>query len=76
MSTLDLFVSSDEKSYFINCKIKGEILEVGAVYIAPFSASPMKLLSSEGVSLTIEIPNNAADQDVEMVAADTSFFIT
>ena len=75
MSTLDLLTSDDEKSYFINCKIKGELLEAGAVYIAPFSVSPLKLMSSEGVSLIIEIPNNAANQSIEMVAADTSFFI-
>ena len=73
---LDLLKSDDGESYFINCKIKGELLTVGAVLIAPASVSPMKLKSSEGVNLTIEIPNNAADQDVEMVAADTSFFIT
>ncbi len=72
---IDLFRSEDEKSYFINCKIKGELLEVGAVFIAPFAVSPLKLVSSEGASLTIEIPNNAANQDFEMVAADTSFFI-
>jgi len=72
---LDLLTSEDGKSYFINCKIKGELLETGAVVIAPFSSSPMKLNSTEGVTLTIEIPTNAANQSIEMVAADTSFFI-
>ena len=75
MSTLDLFQSKDGESYFINCKIRGELLEVGAVYIAPFSSSPMELKSSEGVSFSVEIPKNAADQEFELVAADTSFFI-
>jgi hypothetical protein len=65
----------DKQSYFINCRSKGELLEVGAVYIAPSSSSPMKLISEEGVSLTVEIPENAADQLNEMVAADTSFYI-
>jgi len=75
MFTLDLLKSVDEESYFISCKVKGELLEVGAVYIAPFSQSPMELRSSEGVTLTVEIPKNAANQEFEMVAADTSFFI-
>tara|TARA_B100001175_G_C19414970_1_gene593152 strand:+ start:524 stop:754 length:231 start_codon:yes stop_codon:yes gene_type:complete len=71
----DLLTSADKQSYFINCRSKGELLEVGAVYIAPSSSSPMKLISEEGVSLTVEIPENAADQLNEMVAADTSFYI-
>lgn len=71
----DLLTSVDKQSYFINCRSKGELLEVGAVYIAPSSCSPMKLISEEGVSLTVEIPENAADQLDEMVAADTSFYI-
>jgi hypothetical protein len=75
MSTVDLLRSEDEQSYFICCKIRGEILEVGAVYIAPLSSSEMKLTSAEGVTLTVEIPEKVADQDFEMVAANTSFFI-
>ena len=71
----DLLTSVDKQSYFINCRSKGELLEVGAVYIAPSSCSPMKLISEEGVSLTVEIPENAADQLDELVAADTSFYI-
>ena len=71
----DLLTSQDKQSYFINCRAKGELLEVGAVYIAPSSSSPMKLISEEGVSLTVEIPKNASDQLLEMVAADTSFYI-
>tara|TARA_B100000925_G_scaffold241669_1_gene190965 strand:- start:4270 stop:4500 length:231 start_codon:yes stop_codon:yes gene_type:complete len=71
----DLLTSEDKQSYFINCKVKGEILEVGAVYIAPSSSSPMKLFTEDGVSLTVEIPENAVGQSIEMVAADTSFFI-
>ena len=71
----DLLTSQDKQSYFINCRAKGELLEVGAAYIAPSSSSPMKLISEEGVSLTVEIPKNASDQLLEMVAADTSFYI-
>ena len=71
----DLLTSVDKQSYFINCGSKGELLEVAAVYIAPSSCSPMKLISEEGVSLTVEIPENAADQLDEMLAADTSFYI-
>lgn len=71
----DLLISQDKQSYFINCRAKGELLEVGAVYIAPSSCSPMKLISEEGVSLTVEIPENAVNQLNEMVAADTSFYI-
>jgi len=72
---VDLLTSVDKQSFFINCRAKGELLEVGAVYIAPSSSSPMKLISEEGVSLTVEIPENAFDQILEMVAADTSFYI-
>ena len=71
----DLLTSEDKQSYFINCKVKGEILEVGAVYIAPSASSPMKLFTEDGVSLTVEIPETAVGQSIEMVAADTSFFI-
>lgn len=71
----ELLFSVDKRSYFINCKSKGELLVVGAVYIAPSSCSPLKLISEEGVSLTVEIPQNAADQLHEMVASDTSFYI-
>ena len=71
----ELLTSVDKRSYFINCRSKGELLEVGAVYLAPSSCSPMELISEEGVSLTVEIPENAADQLHEMVAADTSFYI-
>ena len=74
MSTLDLLTSEND-SYFVNCKIRGEILEAGAALVAPFSSSPMKLQSSDGVTVTIEIPKNVADQEFEMVAANTSFFI-
>ena len=72
----DLLTSVDKQSFFINCRLKGELLEVGAAYIAPSSCSPMKLISEDGVSLTVEIPENAVNQDVELVAADTSFFIS
>ena len=72
----DLLTSEDKQSYFINCRVKGELLEVGAVYIAPSSCSHMKLISEDGVSLTVEIPENAVNQDIELVAADTSFFIS
>jgi hypothetical protein len=71
----DLLTSEDKQSYFINCRAKGELLEVGAVYIAPSSSSPMKLISEEGVSLTVEIPKNAEAQTHELVSADTSFYI-
>ena len=73
--THELLVSADPRSYFINCRTKGELLEVGAVYIAPSSCSPLELLTEEGASLTVEIPENAIDQDTEMIAADTSFYI-
>ena len=72
----ELLTSVDKQSFFINCRLKGEVLEVGAVYIAPSSCSPMKLISEDGVSLTVEIPENAANQDNELVVADTSFFIS
>lgn len=73
--TFELLVSQDKRSYFINCKQEGEILEAGAVYIAPSSSSPMQLLSEDGAKLTVTIPPEALNQASEMVAVDTSFFI-
>ena len=71
----DLLTSEDKQSYFINCRVKGELLEVGAVYIAPSSSSPMELVSQEGASLIVEIPENVVNNPNSMVAADTSFYI-
>tara|TARA_B100000085_G_C18344719_1_gene431827 strand:- start:233 stop:460 length:228 start_codon:yes stop_codon:yes gene_type:complete len=71
----DLLTSEDKRSYFINCRMKGEILEVGAVYIAPSSSSPMKLESEDGGKLIVTLPPNVVEQPTEMVAVDTSFFI-
>jgi len=75
MRKVELLTSQDKQSFFINCRVKGELLEVGAVFIAPSSCSPMKLTSEEGVSLTVEIPDNAANQQDQLVSADTSFYI-
>jgi len=72
---VDLLVSEDKRSYFINCVQNGELLEVGAVYIAPSSCSPMNLLSEDGAKLTVAIPPEALDPHSERVAVDTSFFI-
>ena len=47
----DLLTSSDKQSYFINCKVKGDLLVVGAVFIAASTASPLELVSDEGLSL-------------------------
>ena len=71
----DLLVSEDKRSYFINCTVSGEILEVGAVYIAPFSCSPVTLISEDDVKLTVVIPPEAENSDTELVASDTSFYI-
>lgn len=73
--TYDLLVSEDKRSYFINCEVQGELLSVGAVYIAPSSYSPMTLVPEEGGKLTVTIPPEAVNQPSEMVAVDTSFFI-
>lgn len=71
----DLLVSEDKRSYFINCVLKGELLEVGAIYIAPSSSSPMTLSSEDGAKLTVTLPPEALDPHTERVAVDTSFFI-
>lgn len=71
----DLLVSEDKRSYFLNCRKKGELLEVGAVYIAPFACSPMKLSNGKGVNFTVEISEKQVKQPIEVVAADTSFYI-
>jgi len=75
MHKVDLLTSLDKQSYFINCRVNGEVLEVGAVFIASFSSSPMKLISEESASFTIEIPDTALNKDFQMVSADTSFYI-
>lgn len=71
----DLLTSSDKQSYFINCKVKGDLLIVGAVFIAASTTSPLKLVSGKGANLTVEIPSDAVNQPKGVVAADTSFFI-
>ena len=73
--THELLVSEDKRSYFINCKSKNGILEVGAVYIAPSSSSPMKLVAENGAKLTLTLPPEAANQTTEMVATGITFFI-
>tara|TARA_B100001758_G_C18119426_1_gene457913 strand:- start:262 stop:489 length:228 start_codon:yes stop_codon:yes gene_type:complete len=73
--THELLVSEDKRSYFINCKSKNGILEVGAVYIAPSSSSPMKLVAENGAKLTLTLPPEVVEQPTEMVAVETSFFI-
>jgi len=71
----ELFTSLDKQSYFINGKVKGEMFEVGAVYIAPSSCQQMELVSEEGARLTVEIPENVRGKSESMVASDTSFYI-
>lgn len=71
----ELLVSDDKRSYFINCKRDGDLLEVGAVYIAPNSGSLMNLVSDDGVTLTVVLPPEAQSNSDELVKADTSFFI-
>jgi hypothetical protein len=71
----DLLVSEDKRSYFINCIVSGDLLEVGAVYIAPFSRSPATLVTEDGGKLTVVIPPDAENSDTELVASDTSFYI-
>ena len=46
----DLLTSKDGRSYFINCRSNKELLEVGAVYIAPSTSSPLELVGEGGVS--------------------------
>ena len=71
----ELLVSEDKSSYFISCCERHDLLEVGAVFIAPSSSSPMTLVSEEGGKLTVTLPPNVENQPTEMVAADTTFFI-
>ena len=71
----DLLVSEDKRSYFISCRERHDLMEVGAVYIAPFSSSPMTLDSEEGGKVTLTLPPNVINRPTEMVAVDTSFFI-
>ena len=75
MIMYELLVSEDKRSYFISCRERHDLLEVGAVFIAPSSSSPMTLVSEEGGKLTVTLPPNVENQLTEMVAVDTSFFI-
>ena len=56
----ELLTSANKQSFFINCKVKGDLLVVGAVFIAASTASPLELVSDEGANLTVEIPSDAA----------------
>lgn len=71
----ELLVSEDKRSYFINCKRNGDLLEVGAVYIAPNSEALMNLVTDGGVTFTVVLPPEASNNSEELVKADTSFFI-
>ena len=71
----ELLVSEDKRSYFINCRSDNDYLEVGAVYIAPLSSSPMTLVAENDAKLTLTLPPEVVGQPTEMVAVDTSFFI-
>ena len=71
----ELLTSVDKQSFFIHCRLKGELLEVGAVYIAPLSSSPMTLLTEEGGKLSLTLPLDAVNQPTEMVAVEMSFLV-
>lgn len=75
MMKFDLLLSKDGRSYFVNCRSNKELLEVGAVYIAPSTSSPLELVTEDGASLLVEISEKGANQPFEVVAADTSFYI-
>tara|TARA_B100001063_G_scaffold137957_1_gene128914 strand:+ start:528 stop:758 length:231 start_codon:yes stop_codon:yes gene_type:complete len=75
MTEHDLLVSEDKRSYFINCVRHNGILEAGAVFIAPSSSSPMKLIAENGAKLIVTLPTEATNQVTEMVASGISFFI-
>lgn len=71
----ELLVSEDKRSYFINCRQDYDYLEVGAVYIAPSSSSPMTLVTEEGGKLSLTLPIDAVNQPTEMVAVEMSFLV-
>ena len=71
----ELLVSEDKRSYFINCTLDGDFLEVGAVYIAPSSSSPLKLYDEKGATLSLTLPNDVINQPTEMVAVDMAFTV-
>ena len=75
MTEYDLLVSEDKRSYFINCTDQNGILEVGAVYIAPSSSTPLKLTAENDAKLIVTLPPEATNQVTEMVASGISFFI-
>lgn len=71
----ELLISEDKRSYFINCTLDGDFLEVGAVYIAPSSSSPIELCHENGAKLSVILPPEASNQNTEMVAKEVSFFL-
>ena len=71
----DLLTTEDKQSFFINYKVKGDLLQVGAVFLAAGCKSPLTLVGEEGANLAVEIPNDAVDKPEGVVAADTSFYI-
>ena len=72
---VDLLTTEDKQCYFINCEIEGDVLNAGAVYIAPFSSACITLVGEEGVKLTVVLPPDVTNQMTEMVATGTTFFI-
>lgn len=50
-----------------------EVLEVGAVYIAPASSSPMKLCDDIGAKLSVILPSEVVNKPTEMVATGITF---
>lgn len=71
----ELLISEDKRSYFINCTLDGDFLEVGAVYIAPSSSSPLKLYDENGATLSLTLPIDVINQPTEMVAVDMAFTV-
>jgi hypothetical protein len=71
----DLLVSEDKRSYFINCRKEGMVLEAGATYLAPNTSSPLTLVGEEGVKFIVILPLECVDSSEELVASQTSYFI-
>ena len=72
---IELLISEDKQSYFINCARTGEFLTVGACYIAPNSSASMVLLDEEGAKFSVNLPLDTCNQPVEMVATRTTFLL-
>ena len=70
---IPLFRTRDERIWMFNCTHRGDVLDVGAVYLSPYTPSGCyDVISKMGDLLTIVIPEDCY-QPVPLKAYNVSF---